>query len=98
MGMDRIEHQLTLAFEADDPRSAEMHEIADLMIEHQVYYGPNLQMYGGINERAKHASEMIWADEAQYFTPYTQTLLEKRGPPEPESDGAEFTQRVIDVK
>ncbi len=51
MGMDRIEHQLTLALEPGDARSAEMHEIVGLMIEHQVYYDANLQMYGGINLR-----------------------------------------------
>ena len=41
---------------------------------------------------------MVWTDEAKYFTPYTQSLLEKRGPPEPESDAAEFAQRVLELK
>jgi len=97
MGMDRIEHQLTLALGPEDARSAETHEIVRLMIEHQVYYDANLQMYGGINLRRNHLSEMIWTEEAKYFTPYTQTLLEQRGPPPPESDEAEFTQRVIEL-
>ena len=97
MGMDRIEHQLTLALGNDDPRSRETHEMVDLMIKHQVYYDANLQMYGGINLRRRHPSEMIWAEEAKYFTPYAQTLLELRGPPPPESDEAEFTQRVIEL-
>lgn len=98
MGMDRIEHQLTLALGSSDPRSAEMQEMVDLMLVHQVYYDANLQMYGGINEIRKHGDELLWVDEAQYFTPYTQTLLERRGPPEPESDEAEFTQRVLELK
>jgi imidazolonepropionase-like amidohydrolase len=98
MGMDRIEHQLTLALGSSDPRSSEMQEIVDLMIEHQVYYDTNLQMYGGILQRQKHLSEMIWVDESKYFTPYTQTLLELRGAPEPESDEAEFTQRLLELK
>ena len=97
MGMDRIEHQLTLALGSEDPRSAEMHEMVDLMIKHQVYYDANLQMYGGINLRRGHTAEMIWAEEAKYFTPYTQTLLERRGPPEPESDEPEFTQRMVEL-
>ena len=97
MGMDRIEHQLTLALGSSDPRSAEMPEMVDLMIEHQVYYDANLQMYGSINERRKHASDMIWVDEAQYFTPYAQDLLEARGAPDPESDEPEFTQRVLEL-
>jgi adenine deaminase len=41
---------------------------------------------------------MIWTDEAKYFTPYAQTLLEKRGPPSPESDEAEYSQRVLELK
>ena len=98
MGLDRVEHQLTLALGSSDPRSAEMLEMVDLMIEHQVFYDANLQMYGSVNERNKHASEMIWADEARYFTPYAQTLLELRGAPEPESDPPEFTQRVLELK
>ncbi len=97
MGMDRIEHQLTLALEPGDARGAEMREIVDLMIKHQVYYDANLQMYGGINLRRAHSSEMIWTEEAKYFTPYAQTLLERRGPPEPESDEPEFNQRMTEL-
>jgi imidazolonepropionase-like amidohydrolase len=97
MGMDRIEHQLTLGLGTTDPRSAQMQQIVELMLEHQVYYDANLQMYGGINLRRVHASDMHWADEAKYFTPYTQTLLERRGPPEPESDEPEYSQRVLEL-
>ena len=96
MGLDRVEHQLTLG--SGGARSAEMPQMIDLMLTHQVYYDANLQMYGSVNERRKHLSEMIWTDEAIYFTPYAQDLLEKRGPPSPESDEAEFAQRVLEVK
>ena len=96
MGLDRVEHQLTLG--SGGPRSAEMHQMIDLMLSHQVYYDANLQMYGGINQRREHLSEMVWTNEAQYFTPYAQELLEKRGPPPPESDAEEFAQRVLEVK
>jgi imidazolonepropionase-like amidohydrolase len=96
MGLDRVEHQLTLG--SGGPDSAEMPQMIDLMLAHQVYYDANLQMYGGINEQSKHLSEMIWTDEAKYFTPYAQELLEKRGPPSPESDDDEFAQRVLEVK
>jgi len=95
MGMDRVEHQLTLG--SGGPGSAEMNEMIDLLLVHQVYYDANLQMYGGINQRRQHQAEMVWTDEAQYFTPYTQSLLEKRGPPPPESDAAEFAQRVLEL-
>ncbi len=98
MGMDRIEHQLTLGLGINDPRSAEMPEMVKLMLEHQVYYDANLQMYGSVIQRKKHLMEMVWVDEAQYFTPYTRTLLQQRGPPEPESEDAEFTQRERELK
>jgi imidazolonepropionase-like amidohydrolase len=96
MGLDRVEHQLTLG--SGGPRSAEMEQMIDLMLAHQVYYDANLQMYGGVNERREHLSEMVWTDEAIYFTPYAQELLQLRGPPVPESDDAEFVQRVLEVK
>jgi imidazolonepropionase-like amidohydrolase len=96
MGLDRVEHQLTLG--SGGPDSAEMPQMIDLMLAHGVYYDANLQMYGGINERRKHAAEMLWTDESKYFTPYAQDLLAKRGPPPPESDAEEFAQRVLELK
>ena len=95
MGIDRIEHQLTLG--SGGPGSAEMYQMVDLMIKHRVYYDANLQMYGGINLRRELLGEMVWTDEAKYFTPYVQTLLEQRGPPEPESDELEFAQRMVEL-
>lgn len=95
MGIDRVEHQLTLG--SGGARSADMQQMIDLILAHQVYYDANMQMYGGINLRRDHPSEMLWTDEAQYFTPYAQSLLEDRGPPAPESDSAEFAQRVLEL-
>jgi imidazolonepropionase-like amidohydrolase len=95
MGLDRVEHQLTLG--SGGPGSAEMPQMIDLMLAHQVYYDANLQMYGGVNERLKHSAEMVWKNEARYFTPYAQELLELRGPPAPESDEEEFEQRVLEL-
>jgi imidazolonepropionase-like amidohydrolase len=95
MGLDRVEHQLTLG--SGGPRSSEMEQMINLMLEHQVYYDANLQMYGGINQRKEHLADMVWTNEAKYFTPYAQGLLKKRGPPPPESDAAEFAQRVLEL-
>jgi imidazolonepropionase-like amidohydrolase len=95
MGIDRVEHQLTLG--SGGPGSAEMQQMIELMLAHQVYYDANLQMYGGVNLRQENLTEMVWTNEAQYFTPYAQTLLEERGPPSPESDAAEFAQRVLEL-
>jgi imidazolonepropionase-like amidohydrolase len=96
MGIDRVEHQVTLG--SGGPGSADMEQMIDLILAHQVYYDATLQMYGGINLRGEHLAEMVWIDEAKYFTPYAQTLLEERGPPPPESDAAEFAQRVVELR
>ena len=96
MGLDRVEHQLTLG--SGGPESAEMPQMIDLMLAHSVFYDANLQMYGGINQRRAHAAEMLWTNEARFFTPYAQALLEKRGDPPPESDNEEFAQRVLELK
>jgi imidazolonepropionase-like amidohydrolase len=96
MGIDRIEHQITLG--SGGPRSANMQQMIDLILEHQVYYDATLQMYGGINLRNELGSDMMWVDEAKYFTPYTQDLLDKRGPPPPESGEAEFAQRMLELR
>jgi imidazolonepropionase-like amidohydrolase len=96
MGIDRIEHEITLG--SGGPRSANMEQMIDLILEHQVYYDATLQMYGGINLRNELGSDMMWADEAKYFTPYTQDLLGKRGPPPPESGAAEFAQRMLELR
>ena len=96
LGIDRIEHRLTLG--SGGPRSADMAQMIDLILEHEVYYDANLQMYGSINLRRELGSEMTWADEAKYFTPYTRALLDQRGPPPPESEPAEFAQRMLELK
>jgi len=62
-----------------------------------VFFDANLQMYGGINLR-KDLPGMVWTDEAQYFTPYAQILLEKRGPPPPESEPDDFNQRLVELR
>ena len=95
MGLDRLEHNITLG--NGGPRSSELEEVIDLLLKHQVFFDANLQMYGGISLR-KELPGLIWTDEAQYFTPYAQQLLEKRGPPAPESDSAEFQQRLVELR
>jgi imidazolonepropionase-like amidohydrolase len=96
MGVDRIEHRMTLG--VGGPRSADMQQIAELIQKHQVFYDPNLQMYGSVNLRRVLGADMIWTDEARFFTPYAQELLEKRGPPPPESSAEEYAQRVRELK
>ena len=95
MGLDRLEHNITLG--NGGPRSSELDEVIDLLLEYQVFFDANLQMYGGINLR-KELPGLVWTDEAQYFTPYAQQLLNKRGPPSPESDPAEFKQRLVELR
>jgi imidazolonepropionase-like amidohydrolase len=95
MGIDRIEHRLTLG--VGGPRSAELDQIVQMMLDYQVFYDANLQMYGSINLRKELGAEMIWVDESKYFTPYAQELLARRGPPPPESEPDEFAQRMREL-
>lgn len=95
MGLDRLEHNMTLG--TGGPRSAEADEVIGLLLEKQVFFDANLQMYGGINLRNE-LPGMVWTDEAQYFTPYAQNLLEKRGPPSPESEPEDFNQRLVELR
>ena len=96
MGIDRVEHRLTLG--SGGARSADMQQMIDLILQHQVYYDANLQMYGGINLRNELGSAMIWANEADFFTPYARQLLDERGPPPPESSEAAFAQRILELQ
>ncbi len=95
MGLNRLEHNITLG--AGGLRSAEADEMIGLLLKHRVFFDANLQMYGGINLR-RDLPGMVWIDEAQYFTPYTQKLLEKRGPPAPESEPDDFNQRLVELR
>ena len=96
MGIDRIEHRLTLS--SGEPATKVMNQMIDLLLNHQVYYDANLQMYGSVNLRRELGPDMIWVDESKYFTPYAQALLERRGPPPPESSEPEYAQRVLEFK
>jgi len=96
MGVDRIEHRLTLG--VGGPRSADLEQMVNLMLKHQVFYDANLQMYGSVNLRRDLGPDMTWVDEAKYFTPYAQELLARRGPPPPESEPVEFAQRIRELK
>ena len=96
MGIDRVEHRLTLG--SGGAGSADMQQMIDLILKHRVYYDANLQMYGGIDLRSELGSAMIWTDEADFFTPYAQQLLDERGPPAPESSEAAFAQRILELR
>ena len=96
MGLDRVEHRLTLG--TGGPRSAELPQMVDLMLKHEVHYDANLQMYGGVDLRAELGSDLVWTDEAKYFTPYARNLLEIRGSPGPEASIEAFKQRLVEVK
>jgi imidazolonepropionase-like amidohydrolase len=95
MGLDRLEHNITLG--TGGPQSAELDEMIGLLLQHRVFFDANLQMYGGINLR-NDLPGMVWTDEAQYFTPYAQKLLEKRGPPSAESEPDDFNQRLLELR
>jgi imidazolonepropionase-like amidohydrolase len=95
MGLNRLEHNITLG--NGGPRSSELDEVIGLLLEHRVFFDANLQMYGSVNLQ-KELPDLLWTDEAQYFTPYARQLLDKRGPPPPESDPVEFNQRLVELR
>jgi imidazolonepropionase-like amidohydrolase len=95
MGLNRLEHNITLG--NGGPRSSELDEVIGLLLEHRVFFDANLQMYGSVNLQ-KELPDLLWTDEAQYFTPYARQLLDKRGPPPPESDPVEFKQRLVELR
>jgi imidazolonepropionase-like amidohydrolase len=95
MGLDRLEHNITLG--TGGPQSSEADEVIGLLLKHRVFFDANLQMYGSVNLRAD-LPGMVWTDESQYFTPYTQKLLEERGPPGPESEPDDFNQRLVELR
>lgn len=95
MGIDRLEHRITLGDAG--AASPELGSMIDLMIENEVYYDANLQMYGSARLRKAIGPDMTWTDEARYFTPYTRGLLEKRGEPPPESTEAGYRHHVEEL-
>ncbi|MCZ6779243.1 MAG: amidohydrolase family protein [Acidobacteria bacterium] len=99
MGIDRIEHRLTLGSEKIN--ASELETMINLFLENDVYYDANLQMYGEAGLRNKPQLEMVWTDEGKYFTPYTRERFEKRSPAGSDSDAVEsedFKQRLVEIK
>ena len=74
MGLDRIEHWLTRG----EAESSKLQERIDLVLEQDVLFDANLQMFGGRTLRNNPQLDMIWTDESKFFTPYAQGLIEKR--------------------
>jgi imidazolonepropionase-like amidohydrolase len=99
MGIDRIEHWITL--ESGGEESSELGAMIDLFLEKGVYFDANLQMYGEGKLRNDPRLDMLWLDEGVFFTPYTRTLLEQRRADDPGLGSAqppEFPQRVLELK
>jgi hypothetical protein len=98
LGIDRIEHEITL--DEGGEESSELGEMIDLFLENEVYFDANLQMYGEGKLRNDPALDMVWTDEARFFTPYARTLLEKRRADNPGMESAQpsdFPQRVLEL-
>jgi imidazolonepropionase-like amidohydrolase len=99
MGIDRIEHWITL--EEGGEESSELGAMIALFLENEVYFDANLQMYGEGKLRNDPSLDMVWVDEAQFFTPYARKLLEKRlaaNPGMESAQSAEFPQRVLELE
>jgi hypothetical protein len=98
MGIDRIEHEFTL--DEGGEESSELETMIGLFLENDVYFDANLQMYGEGKLRNDPSLDMVWVDEASFFTPYARTLLEKRRAANPgmeSAQSADFPQRVLEL-
>ena len=99
MGIDRIEHEITL--EAEPTEDSELEEMIERFLENGVYFDANLQMYGEAWLRNDPRLDMVWLDEGKFFTPYARTLLEKRSAADPGQSSRQppdFPQRVVELK
>jgi imidazolonepropionase-like amidohydrolase len=99
MGMDRIEHWITL--EDGSEKTSELEAMIALFLKHGAFFDANLQMYGEGKLRNDPSLDMVWHDESQYFTSYTRELLKKRAAENPELESAqpeEFPQRIVELK
>jgi len=99
MGLDRIEHWITRGRVDGDP--AELERLIALLLEEQVYFGANLQMFGG--DMANHPQlDMVWVDEYKFFTPYAQRRIRERLAATPAAaevyeESAGFRRRMSEV-
>lgn len=99
MKIDRIEHWITL--EEGGEKKSERSEMIALFLEHEIYFNPNLQMYGEGKLRNHSSLDMVWTDESRFFTPYARKLLKKRIEADPRintGQPSDFSQRVVDFK
>jgi imidazolonepropionase-like amidohydrolase len=99
MGIDRIEHWITLDEEPSE--DSELEEMIALFLEREIFFDANMQMYGDARLRNDPRLDMVWTDESRFFTPYTRTLLEKRSAADPEHRSrqpSDFPQRVVELK
>ncbi len=99
MKIDRIEHWITL--EEGGEEKSELAEMMVLFLKHEVFFDPNLQMYGEGKLRNDPSLDMVWTDEGRFFTPYTRKFLKKRVAADPSFEtgqSSDFPQRVIEFK
>ncbi|MCP3958125.1 MAG: amidohydrolase family protein [bacterium] len=99
MKIDRIEHWLTLE-EGGEPTS-ELPEMIALFLKHEIFFDPNLQMYGEGKLRHHSSLDMVWTDESRFFTPYARELLKRRIAADPainSGQSSDFPQRVVELE
>jgi imidazolonepropionase-like amidohydrolase len=99
MKIDRIEHWITL--EEGGEEESELSEMIALFLKNQIFFDPNLQMYGEGKLRNDPALDMVWTNEGRFFTPYARKRLRKRVAADPSLEtgqSSDFPQRVVEFK
>jgi imidazolonepropionase-like amidohydrolase len=82
MGLDRIEHSIAPIEDVMNGKfpvgSPELKAIFDMMVSRNVYYDATMRVYGASVLGKVPELRTHWTNEAAYFTPFTQTLIETR--------------------
>jgi hypothetical protein len=58
--------------------SPELKAIFDMMLSRNVYYDATMRVYGASVLATVPGLKTTWTDESRFFTPYTQSLIQKR--------------------
>ena len=82
MGLDRVEHSIApvedVMYGKYAVGSPEMKELIELMLARNVYFDATMRAYGDGTIAASTTLKTRWVDEAQFFTPYMQSIMQKR--------------------
>jgi imidazolonepropionase-like amidohydrolase len=82
MGLDRIEHSIAPVEDVIRGKypvgGPELKALIDLMLARNVYFDATMRVYGAGTLASSTTLKTHWMDEGQFFTPFMQSLFDKR--------------------